>query len=97
MLLFILMASTYRWTLLLHFCNAFNNVDRGAMFAGFRRRIPSLSAWMDRLGPVGFSTLLSNASGLRPWYLDDGTLMGSHRDLAAALHIIEEDGLSMGW
>ena len=33
---------------------------------------------------------------LNAWYLDDGTLMGSPEDLAAALNIIEEDGPSVG-
>ena len=33
---------------------------------------------------------------LNAWYLDDGTLMGSPEDLAAALRIIEEDGPSVG-
>ena len=35
------------WTLLLDFSNAFNCIDRGSMFAEIRRRIPSLSAWME--------------------------------------------------
>ena len=36
-----------RWTLLLDFSNAFNSVDRGAMFKEMRARIPSMSAWME--------------------------------------------------
>ena len=36
-----------RWTLLLDFNNAFNRINREAMFGEFRRRIPSLSAWME--------------------------------------------------
>ena len=35
-----------RWTLLLDFSNAFNSVDRGAMFKEMRARIPSMSAWI---------------------------------------------------
>ena len=33
---------------------------------------------------------------LNVWYLDDGTLMGSPEDLAAARNIIEEGGPSVG-
>ena len=36
-----------RWTLLLDFSNAFNCINREAMFAEIRHRIPSLSAWME--------------------------------------------------
>ena len=36
-----------RWTLLLDFTNAFNNISREAMFVEFRRRLPGLSAWME--------------------------------------------------
>ena len=36
-----------RWTLLLDFSKAFNCINREAMFAEIRHRIPSLSAWMD--------------------------------------------------
>ena len=97
-----------------------------------RRRIPSISAWMesyyscqpllllllllgkdsihsccgvqqgDPLGPLGFALSLhplverikADAPGLalNAWYLDDGTLVGSPEDLAAALHIVESDG-----
>ena len=35
-----------RWTLLLDFSNAFNSINREAMFREFRRRLPGLSAWM---------------------------------------------------
>ena len=34
--------------------------------------------------------------GLNVWYLDDGTLMGSPGDLAAALQILERDGPPLG-
>ena len=33
---------------------------------------------------------------LNAWYLDDGTLVGSPEDLAAALHIVERNGPSLG-
>ncbi len=56
----------------------------------------------DPLGPLGFALTLqpllerlqADVSGLRlnVWYLDDGTLMGSPEDLAAALHIVEREG-----
>ena len=121
-----------RWVLLLDFRNAFNSINRESMFGEFRRRIPSLSPWMescyssqpplyfgsntiysrcgvqqgDPLGPLGFSLTLhpmverirAEVPGLtlNAWYLDDGTLMGSPEDLAAALNIIEEDGPSVG-
>ena len=62
--------------------------------------------WGVPLGPLGFSLALHPiveritsellTLGLNAWYLDDGTLMGSPQDLAAALHIIEEDGASVG-
>ena len=100
-----------------------------------RRRIPSISAWMesyyscqplllllllgkdsihsccgvqqgDPLGPLGFALSLhplverikADAPGLalNAWYLDDGTLVGSPEDLAAALHIVESDGPTLG-
>ena len=60
----------------------------------------------DPLGPLGFALTLqpllerlqADVSGLRPnaWYLDDGTLMGSPEDLAAALRIVEREGPSLG-
>ena len=56
----------------------------------------------DPLGPLGFALTLqplierlkADVSGLNlnVWYLDDGTLMGSPEDLAAALHIVESEG-----
>ena len=36
-----------RWTLLLDFSNAFNSVNREAMFKEVRARIPSMAAWME--------------------------------------------------
>ena len=60
----------------------------------------------DPLGPLGFALTLQplieklKASvaglGLNVWYLDDGTLMGSPGDLAAALQILERDGPPLG-
>ncbi len=60
----------------------------------------------DPLGPLGFALTLqpllerlqADVSGLRlnVWYLDDGTLMGSPEDLAAALHIVEREGPPLG-
>ena len=120
-----------RWTLQLDFCNAFNNINRNAMFVEIRRCIPSISAWMescyscqplllgkdsihsccgvqqgDPLGPPGFALSLhplverikAEAPGLalNAWYLDDGTLVGSPEDLAAALHIVKRDSPSLG-
>ena len=35
------------WTLLLDFTNAFNNINREAMFVECRRRLPGLSAWLE--------------------------------------------------
>ena len=35
------------WTLLLDFSNAFNSINREAMFVEFRRRLPGLSAWIE--------------------------------------------------
>ena len=120
------------WTLQLDFFNAFHNINRDAMFVEIRRRIPSISAWMescyscqplllmgkdsihsccsvqqgDPLGPLGFALSLhplvepikAEAPGLalNAWYLDDGTLVGSPEDLAAALHIVERDGPLLG-
>ena len=59
------------------------------------------------LGPLGFTlTLHSNVEHIRAvfpnltlnaWYLDDGSLVGSPRDIAAALNIIESDGPSLGF
>ena len=39
--------SNHKWTLLLDFTNAFNSIDCHAMFMEIRRRIPSLSAWIE--------------------------------------------------
>ncbi len=60
----------------------------------------------DPLGPLGFALTLqpllerlqADVSGLRlnVWYLDDGTLMGSPEDLAAALHTAEREGPPLG-
>ena len=35
------------WTLLLNFSNAFNSINREAMFVELRQRLPGLSAWME--------------------------------------------------
>ena len=35
------------WTLLLDFSNAFNSINREAMFIEFRRKLPGISAWME--------------------------------------------------
>ena len=102
------------------------------MFMEFRRRIPSLSAWIescyssqpllylgsdtinsccgvqqgDPLGPLGFCLALHPVVeritsevpdlALNAWYPDDATLMGSPKDLVAALCIIKEDGPFVG-
>ena len=60
----------------------------------------------DSLGPLGFALALhpiiekvrEKVPGLliNAWYLDDGTLRGSPRDLQKALDIIEEDGSTCG-
>ena len=60
----------------------------------------------DPLGPLGFALTLqplierlkADVSGLNlnVWYLDDGTLMGSPEDLAAALRIVESEGPPLG-
>ena len=60
----------------------------------------------DPLDPLGFALSLhphferikAEVPGLalNSWYLDDGTLMGSLEDLAAALHIVERDGPPVG-
>ena len=42
-----LLPESQRWTLLVDFANAFNNIDREAMFVAFRHRLPGLSAWME--------------------------------------------------
>ena len=39
--------TNHRWSLLLDFSNAFNNISRESMFVEIRRHIPSLSAWME--------------------------------------------------
>ena len=36
-----------RWTFLLDFTNAFNNISREAMFVEFRRHLLGLSVWME--------------------------------------------------
>ena len=36
-----------KWTLLLDFSNAFNNINRGKMFEKARSRIPSIAAWLE--------------------------------------------------
>ena len=120
------------WTLMLDFTNAFNSVNREAMFVQIRQRIPSIAAWMescyscqpilhfgqdyvfsccgvqqgDPLGPLDFALTLqpviekikAEVPGLSldAWYLDDGTLVGQPGDLAAALRIVEADGLALG-
>ena len=120
------------WTLLLDFSNAFNSINRQAMFVQFHRYLPGLSAWMescyfgqlllllgkdiihsccgvqqgDPLGPLGFALTLHpiiqriktelSALALNAWYLDDGTLVGSSKDLSDALHILESEGPSVG-
>ena len=60
----------------------------------------------DPLGPLGFALTLhpivqrirDEVSGLslNAWYLDDGTLVGSPRDLSAALNMVESEGHSIG-
>ena len=60
----------------------------------------------DLLGTLGFALTLHPVVerikaeipglALNAWYLDNGTLVGSPGDLAAALHIIERDGPSVG-
>ena len=60
----------------------------------------------DPLGPLGFAVALHpiverikrEVPGLllNSWYLDDGTLCGSPRDICSALAIIEADGPSRG-
>ena len=60
----------------------------------------------DPLGPLGFSLALhpivekiqEQVPGLliNAWYLDDGTLCGSAKDLHTALNIIEEEGPARG-
>lgn len=61
----------------------------------------------DPLGPLGFALTLhpivkriqEQVPGLtlNSWYLDDGTLVGSPDQLAAALNIIERDGPALGF
>ena len=54
-----------RWTILLDFSNAFNNISRNRMFEEIRSRIPRLAAWMEScygsqpLLHLGEDTLLS--------------------------------------
>ena len=36
-----------RWTPLLDFTNAFNNISKEAMFVEVRHRLPALSAWVE--------------------------------------------------
>ena len=60
----------------------------------------------DPLGPLGFALTLHPIVEriraavpnliLNAWYLDDGILVGSSRDIAAALNIIESDGPPVG-
>ena len=60
----------------------------------------------DPLGPLGFALTLQPlieklraevlGLSLNAWYLDDGTLVGSPDDLAAALHIVEEEAPALG-
>ena len=60
----------------------------------------------DPLGPLGFAhthhpimehirTVVANLT-LNVWYLDDGILVGSPHDIAAALNIVESDDPSLG-
>ena len=121
-----------RWTLLLDFSNAFNNIDHGCIFEEIRARIPSLAPWTescygaqpilhlddehilsccgvqqgDPLGPLCFALTLhpiverikAEVPGLKvnAWYLDEGTLCGSPKDLATALGIVEQEGPARG-
>ena len=60
----------------------------------------------DPLGPLGFALTLHPVVkcikaevptlALNAWYLDDGTLVGPPEELSAALHIIKQDGPSVG-
>ena len=60
----------------------------------------------DSLGPLGFALTLHPvvernkaevpSLTLNAWFLNDGTLVGSPRDLSTAVHIIERDGPSLG-
>ena len=60
----------------------------------------------DPLGPLGFATTLQSMVErikaevpnltINSWFLDDGTLMGSPEDLAAALNIVEAEGPALG-
>ena len=75
--------------------------------SGFRHHPQLLwNATGDPLGPLGFALTLHPVAecikaevpglALNAWFLDDGTLAGPSGDLAAALHIIERDGPSVG-
>ena len=112
---------------MLDFTNAFNSTSRQAMFEGFRKCLPGLSAWMescysgqplhymgsemihsccgvqqgDPLCRLRFAVTLQllhkrthmhddvSSLNFNPSYLDDGTLVGSLEDLAAAVRIME--------
>ena len=119
-------------TLLVDFSNAFNSIDRAAMFHEVRSRLPRISSWLecsygsqptllldnlpilsccgvqqgDPLGPLAFALVLHPIIEkikesvpsllINAWYLDDGTLCGTERDLATALSIIEAEGPPRG-
>ena len=121
-----------RWMLFLNFRNAFNSINREAMFVELCQRVPGIAQWMEAcystqpllhlgsysirsccgvqqggpLGTLGFAiTLQSIVEQIKAevpnltidsWFLDDGTLMGSAEDLAAALNIVEAEGLALG-
>ena len=86
-----------RWIQLLEFSNAFNSTNRRHMFEEIRCRNTILSQCKvqqgDPLGPLEFSLMLqpivkcikAKLPGLQinAWYLNAGTLCGSHNDLAA--------------
>lgn len=60
----------------------------------------------DPLGPMGFAFAFQSliehmqadfpGSCLKVWYLDNGILVGSPADLAAALKSVEQEGLTLG-
>ena len=78
-----------RFTLLVDFSNAFNSVDRGAMFREVRSRIPSMAAWIENcygsqpILHLGEQTILSSCG------VQQGDPLGP-LGFALALHPIVE-------
>ena len=77
------------WTLLLDFSNAFNSINREAMFVEIRRRSPTISAWMESCYSCQSFLLLGKDSIRSCCCVQQGDPLGP-LDFASTLHPLIE-------